>query len=264
VRFRRTSSSPGGRGGVVRSFSASFAFAILTTYPGLSCHGIAFVVAPSTDFSSALAAQYMGLANIDDNGNATNRFFAAEIDTMQNVEFQDINNNHVGVDVNGLRSVEARAAGYYYHDDDANGSFHAMNLISGEVMLAWVDYDGEAARINVTIAPLGVAKPARPLVSAAYNLSNVLREPSYIGFSSATGPINSHHYILGWSFAMDGSAPAIDIAKLPKLPRLSPKPRSKVLEKILVPIATAAFIVTLHNRKLRLRQQPHAFPTAKT
>ncbi|CAN6209259.1 unnamed protein product [Urochloa humidicola] len=84
IRFR---SSPAG-GGAVRSFSASFAFAILTTYPGLSCHGIAFTIAPSTDFSSALAAQYMGLANIDENGNATNSFFAAEIDTMQNVEFQ--------------------------------------------------------------------------------------------------------------------------------------------------------------------------------
>ncbi|CAN6181143.1 unnamed protein product [Urochloa humidicola] len=237
VRFR--SSPPGG--GTVRSFSASFAFAILSTYPGLSCHGIAFTVAPSTDFSSALAAQYMGLANIDDNGNATNSFFAAEIDTMQNVEFQDINNNHIGIDINGLRSVAAHIAGYY---DDTNGSFHDMNLISGEVMQAWVDYDGKAMRINVTIAPIGVTKPVRPLVSTEYNLSNVLKEPSYIGFSSATGPINSHHYILGWSFAMDGPAPAIDIAKLPKLPRLSPKPRSKVLE-ILLPIATTAFIFTV-------------------
>ena len=69
VRLRTT--SPGG--GTVRSFSASFAFAIQTTYPGLSCHGIAFTVARSTDFSSALAAQYMGLANNEDNGNATDR-----------------------------------------------------------------------------------------------------------------------------------------------------------------------------------------------
>ncbi|XP_062189155.1 L-type lectin-domain containing receptor kinase SIT2-like [Phragmites australis] len=228
-------------GGTVRSFSASFVFAILSTYPSLSCHGIAFAVTPSTDLTSALAAQYMGLANIDDNGNATNHFFAAEIDTMQNVEFQDINNNHVGVDINGLRSMEAHEAGYY---DDRNGSFHGMNLISGEMMQAWVEYDSDVARINVTIAPIGMSKPVRPLVSAAYNLSDVLVEPSYAGFSSATGPINSRHYILGWSFAMNGPAPAIDIAKLPKLPRLGPKPRSKVLE-ILLPIATAAFIITL-------------------
>nr|CAB3451860.1 unnamed protein product [Digitaria exilis] len=226
----------------VRSFSVSFVFAILTTYPGLSCHGIAFAVVPGTDLSSALGAQYMGLANIDNNGNTTNSFFAAEIDTMQNVEFQDMNNNHVGIDINGLHSIEAHTAGYY---DDMNGSFHDMNLISGEVMQAWVDYDGEAARINVTIAPVGVTtRPVRPLVCTIYNLSNVLKEPSYIGFTSATGPINSRHYILGWSFAMEGLAPVIDVAKLPKLPRLGPKPRSKVLE-ILLPIATAALIVIL-------------------
>jgi len=107
-----------------------------------------------------------------------------------------------------------------------------------------VEYDGEATRISVTIAPVGMTKPVRPLVTAVYNLSNVLLEPSYVGFSSATGPINSHHYILGWSFGMGGFAPAIDIARLPKLPRLTAKPRSKVLE-ISLPIATATFIVAL-------------------
>jgi hypothetical protein len=239
VRFR---SSPDG--GAVRSFSASFAFAILSTYPALSCHGIAFTVAPSTDLSSALAAQYMGLANIDNNGNASNHFFAAELDTTQNVEFQDINNNHVGVNIDGLHSTGAHPAGYY---DDRTGSFQGMNLISGEVMQAWVDYDREAPRISVTIAPIGMSsKPVRPLVSVTKNLSDVLLlEPSYVGFSSATGPIHSRHYILGWSFAMDDEpAPAIDIAKLPKLPRLGPKPQSK-LPEILLPIGTAALLVAL-------------------
>ena len=148
VRFRESLSSP------VRSFSASFAFAILTTYPGLSCHGIAFTIAPSTDFSSALAAQYMGLANIDDNGNATNHFFAAEIDTMQNVEFQDVNNNHVGVDINGLRSVVAHTAGYYDDDTNGSGSFHDMNLISGEVMQAWVETWSTMGKPHGSASPL--------------------------------------------------------------------------------------------------------------
>ena len=81
-------------------------------------------------------------------------------------------------------------------------------------------------------------------VTIVYNLSNVLLEPSYVGFSSATGPINSHHYILGWSFGLDGFTPAIDMTKLPKLPHLTRKPQSKALE-ISLPIATATFIVTL-------------------
>uniref|UniRef100_A0ACD5U9V3 Uncharacterized protein n=1 Tax=Avena sativa TaxID=4498 RepID=A0ACD5U9V3_AVESA len=190
----------GSPGGAVQSFSASFVFGIVSTYPSLSCHGIAFVVAPSKNFSTALAAQYMGLANIDNNGNVSNHIFATELDTMQNIEFEDIDNNHVGVNIDGLRSVQSHAAGYYGNSE--NDSFQSISLISGSVMRAWVDYDGELARIDVTIAPVQMSKPARPLVSATYNLSVVLTEQQYIGFSSATGPINSRHYILGWSFGV--------------------------------------------------------------
>lgn len=229
-------------GGAVQSFSASFVFGILTTYANLSCHGIAFVIAPSMNFSTALAAQYMGLANIDNNGNASNHIFAAELDTMQNIEFEDINNNHVGVNIDGLLSVQSHAAGYYGNSE--NGSFQSMNLISSDVMRAWVDYDEELAQIDVTIAPLQMSRSARALVSVKYNLSDVLTEPAYIGFSSATGPINSRHYILGWSFGINQPAPAIDITKLPKLPRLGSKPRSKVQE-ILTPVAVATFLLAL-------------------
>uniref|UniRef100_A0ACD5UYH4 Uncharacterized protein n=1 Tax=Avena sativa TaxID=4498 RepID=A0ACD5UYH4_AVESA len=229
-------------GGAVQSFSASFVFGILTTYPNLSCHGITFVVAPSKNFSTALAAQYMGLANFDNNGNTSNHIFAAEIDTMQNIEFEDIDNNHVGVDINGLRSMQSHTAGYYGNGE--NESFQSMSLISGDVMRAWVDYDEELAQIDVTIAPIHMSKPTRPLVSATYNLSVVITEQAYIGFSSATGPINSRHYILGWSFGINRPAPAIDIANLPKLPRLGSKPRSKVQE-ILTPVAIATFLLTL-------------------
>jgi hypothetical protein len=41
-----------------------------------------------------------------------------------------------------------------------------------------------------------------------------------------------------------GAAPALDVSKLPALPRFGPKPRSKVLE-IVLPIATAAFVLAL-------------------
>ncbi|CAO1948848.1 unnamed protein product [Urochloa humidicola] len=69
----------------------------------------------------------------------------------------------------------------------------------------------------------------------------VLTDPVYIGFSAATSPINSRHYVLGWSFGMNRPAPAIDTSKLPELPRVGPKLQSKILE-IILPIATAAFV----------------------
>jgi serine/threonine protein kinase len=239
LRLRGSSSSPNG---TVRSFSVAFVFAIVSGYLDFSTHGLALVIAPGIEsLSTALTDQYIGLTNATNDGRDTNHMLAIELDTVQNIEFQDINANHVGIDVNTLTSLQSNETGYYH---DSNGSFQNLSLISREAMQVWVDYDGETTLINVTIAPLSMVKPKRPLLSYAYNLSTVLVEPSYIGFSSATGPGNSRHYVLGWSFGMNGSAPAIDVDKLPKVPQLGTKSRSKVLE-ITLPIASAALVLTV-------------------
>ena len=201
---------------------------------------MAFFIAPTKNLSNTWA-QYMGLLNSGNNGNASNHMFAVELDTTQNEEFQDMDNNHVGININSLRSLQAYHAGYH---DDKTGSFNNLTLISGKAMQVWADYDGESTQINVFLAPLGSDKPVRPLIASPYNLSTVLRDPSYIGFSATTGAISTKHCVLGWSFAMNGPAPAIDISKLPKLPRIGPKPPSKVLE-IALPIASATFVLVV-------------------
>ena len=105
-----------------------------------------------------------------------------------------------------------------------------------------VQYDEGATQINVTLAPIKMAKPVRPLVSVIYNLSTMLTHTAYVGFSSATGVINSRYCMLGWSFRMGSSAPDIDITKLPKLPCVGSRHRSKVL-KIALPVVISAFIL---------------------
>ncbi|CAL5078173.1 unnamed protein product [Urochloa decumbens] len=254
MRFRRNATSPSTS--TTRSFSTSFVFGILSAYPDVSANGIAFFVAARREIlAGAMAAQYLGLLNGSNNGNDTNRVFAVELDTMQNNEFGDISDNHVGIDINSLVSANSTNAGYYSGD----GEFKSLTLISHEAMQVWIDYDGQAKKVNVTLAPLkkGQGKPVRPLISATHDLSTVIPDTAYIGFSSSTGLVNSRHYVLGWSFAMDGPAPAIDIDKLPKLPREFPKPRSKVME-IILPLVTAAVVffvgtvlVLLRRRQLR-------------
>jgi serine/threonine protein kinase len=73
----------------------------------------------------------------------------------------------------------------------------------------------------------------------------VLTDVAYIGFSSSTGKINTHHYVLGWSFAMNRTAPPIDINMLPKLPRHHPKGRRSWVLEVVLPIATAALLLSL-------------------
>uniref|UniRef100_A0A0D9Y0A9 non-specific serine/threonine protein kinase n=1 Tax=Leersia perrieri TaxID=77586 RepID=A0A0D9Y0A9_9ORYZ len=225
-----------------RSFSTSFVFAIVSRYDGLSDHGLAFVVTPTTNFSKANAGQYLGLLNAT-NGTASDRILAVELDTIINPEFRDINGNHVGIDLNSLMSEQARPAGYY--DDRADGTLKELKLNSRKPMQVWVDYDGNGRQLNVTLSPVKMPKPTKPLLSISVDLSEQLADAMlYMGFSSATGVVPTRHYVLGWSFSLDGPAPHLDFSKLPSLPRVGPKPRSKVLG-VMLPLCTALLIAAV-------------------
>lgn len=197
----------------VPSFSTTFVFAITGPYPDLSGHGLAFVLSSTKELFSALPSQYLGLVNNWNDGNSSNHLLAIELDTIRSAEFKDIDDNHIGIDINSLTSFESHTAGYYTSD----GEFHPLKLISKKPMQVWVDYDSSLNRLNVTIAPymLSSAKPSRPLLSIICNLSYVLPTATvYAGFSSATGTINCKHYVLGWSFKLNGEAAALDYSAL--------------------------------------------------
>ncbi|CAN7001351.1 hypothetical protein Bca4012_051395 [Brassica carinata] len=204
--------------GTVSSFSTTFVFAIHPRIPGLSGHGIAFVIAPNTRLPYATPSQYMGLFNITSNGNKTNHVFAIELDTIRSTEFNDINDNHVGIDINSLTSVKSSPAGWW----DKKGQFNNLTLIGSKPMQVWIDYNGRTHKINVMMGPLNEEKPKKPLVSIVRDLSFVILQDMFVGFSSATGTVPAEHYVLGWSFGVNREAPPLDLSKLPKLPLLHP------------------------------------------
>ncbi|XP_030445473.2 L-type lectin-domain containing receptor kinase IV.1-like isoform X1 [Syzygium oleosum] len=233
VRFKN---SPNGS---VFSFSTTFVFAIQPQYATLSGHGIVFVVAPQRSLPGSRGNQYLGMFNETDNGNNTNHVFGVELDTILNSELQDINNNHVGIDLNGLPSAKSTPAGYYAD----GGEFKNLTLISGKAMQVWVDYDGTEKQINVTLAPINVQKPQTPLLSLSQGLSSIINQSMYVGFSSSTGSFLTSHYVLGWSFRVNGEAQALARSQLPKLPRIGKKETSKVLT-IGLPLM-AIFVVSM-------------------
>ncbi|CAH8322140.1 unnamed protein product [Eruca vesicaria subsp. sativa] len=203
------------------SFSTSFVFAI-TPGPGAPGHGLAFVISPSMDFKGALPSNYLGLFNTSNNGNSLNRILAVEFDTVQAVELSDIDDNHVGIDLNGVVSIESAPAAYF---DDRDAKNISLRLASGDPIRVWIEYNATEMMLNVTLAPLERPKPNIPLLSRRMNLSGILSEQHYVGFASATGTVTSTHLVLGWSFSIEGKATEIDLTKLPPIPN-PPSPSS--------------------------------------
>ncbi|KAF6151377.1 hypothetical protein GIB67_012237 [Kingdonia uniflora] len=231
LRFRNFSD------GKAFSFSSYFAFAVVPEYPKLGGHGLAFTISKSKAPIGALPSQYLGLLNSSDIGNFSNHCFAVEFDTVQDFEFEDINDNHVGIDINSMESNASATAGYF--KDDL--SKEDINLKSGKMIQAWVDYDSLSNLLNVTLSPLSSkSKPSRPIISYNVDLSPILLDTMYVGFSSSTGLLASSHYISGWSFKMNGPARALDVSSLPALP--GPK-RKHTGVTIGVSVAVAVLVI---------------------
>ncbi|OIW03324.1 hypothetical protein TanjilG_03433 [Lupinus angustifolius] len=50
------------------------------------------------------------------------------------------------------------------------------------------------------------------------DLSTIFHDTMYVGFSASTSLLASSHYIMGWSFKMNGPALTLDLSSLQQLP----------------------------------------------
>lgn len=236
------------------SFSTSFVFGIIPDNPLFTFHGMTFAIAPSKNVIDASTSQHLGLFNRTNDGNASNHVVAVELDTFRNLELGDMDGNHVGLDINSIVSVLAAPAGYY-----ENGVFQNLTLASSREIRAWIDYDGVEKILNVTLAPLHLKKPQKPLVSWKKDLSPYLLEEMYVGFTSATGVLLQRFYVVGWSFQMNGKAQEIDISKVPSLPikKKSTKKKKMILAigislgGLLVLSSISILAIVLYKRRKR-------------
>ncbi|KAL6655735.1 hypothetical protein ACP70R_006561 [Stipagrostis hirtigluma subsp. patula] len=177
--------------GEVASFRTSFAFRIKPTDPerrGSSADGMAFFL--RHPYLSGVPPRShggnLGLFNDSNHFDATgdDRVVAVEFDTYKNDEW-DKDGNHVGINVNSIRS-KATISPNDQHDD----------MTSGEVMAADVGYDNGTEVLSVTLW-VG-ATPYR--VSAAVDMRRSLPSEVAVGFSAATGGVVEVHRLLSWSF----------------------------------------------------------------
>lgn len=253
------------------SFSTSFAFAIVPQYPKLGGHGFAFTISPSKILSNGYPSQYLGLLNPHDLGNFSNHLFAVEFDTVQDFEFNDINDNHVGINLNNMVSNKSVKACFFTDgSENKQVQIQDLNLKSGSVIQAWIDYDSSRSIIEVRLSPTS-SKPTSPILSYQVDLTPIFKETMYVGFSSSTGLLSGSHYIMGWSFKINGESKTLSLKNLPSLSSHNTRTRKALILGltisfvILIVLTTGlAFYFKMKNNDVieawELEVGPHRFP----
>ncbi|KAL8215934.1 hypothetical protein R6Q57_022771 [Mikania cordata] len=192
-------------------FSTQFVFSILPEISSSPGFGITFVLSNFTEPPGAVGGQYLGLFSNPPSRTAA-PLIAVEFDTGTNIEFNETNGNHVGIDLNNAQSNESVPAGYY----NSSGSFVPLVMRNGQNIHAWIEFDGSRSEINVTIAPAGMSRPITPLL--AYRnpiIANYISSEMYVGFSSGKTTWVEAQRVLAWSFSDTGVARNINTTNLP-------------------------------------------------
>ncbi|CAA7034042.1 unnamed protein product [Microthlaspi erraticum] len=182
-------------------FETSFTFSITPRTNPAPGHGLAFIVVPALDNSGAGPGGFLGILNKTNNGYPSNHVFAVEFDVFQDKHVGDINDNHVGVDINSVKSAVAEKAGYWVQTVIGKRrmwSFKEVKLSNGERYKAWIEYRN--SKVTVTLAPEAVRKPKKPLIVAHVDLSDVFLQNMYTGFAGAMGRGIERHDIWSWTF----------------------------------------------------------------
>jgi len=183
------------------SFSTSFSFIIMMPATTDVGDGLAFVIVSSNATDPTVASGgWMGLANSTDNGNASNHFFAVEFDSFYNPEFGDPSDSHIGVDVNGVRSIQT----YNLCSDSGSNSTNCSYFRqSGYNLHGWIDYTAETGSLEVYFSNETSKPQSSQLVVNNFNLSEFLVPDGYmyVGFSASVSGVSNPNSISSISYA---------------------------------------------------------------
>lgn len=178
VRFRQPETH------LTASFSTFFSFSVMNLNPSSIGGGLAFILSPD-DETVGDSGGYIGLLNEKDDQNGV---VAVEFDTLMDVEFKDINGNHVGLDLNSMISSQVADL------EDI------VELKGGDLINAWIEFDGETQSFNVSVSYSNL-KPKEPLLSFNLDLNRYVNDFMFVGFSGSTQGSTEIHSIEWWSFS---------------------------------------------------------------
>ncbi|KAK1377474.1 Alpha-amylase inhibitor alpha subunit family protein [Heracleum sosnowskyi] len=123
-------------------------------------------------------------------GGTKMRFLSVEFDTFKDRKYGDLDDNHVGIDVDGFVSVKV-----------SNVSFVNLVLNNGEKLQAWIDYEASSKKLEVRLSKLGHVRPVDPLLSYSIDVSKIWKEDEvFVGLSSSNGNSLQKCSVCSWSF----------------------------------------------------------------
>ncbi|BBN05892.1 hypothetical protein MPTK1_3g16760 [Marchantia polymorpha subsp. ruderalis] len=212
----------------VASFRTNFTFNMGGEYsrPG---EGMAFVMQGNPDYQGH-GGGFLGLYNKD--GKAGTPTLAIEFDTYRDwfygfFRYNDINSNHVGLDIESINSKLQVDAGVF-----------GIDLAKERTVTAWIDYvpptENFDGNLQVRISA-DTTRPLLALISYDVDLSKHISEIMYMGFTATTGDwCLSYHSILSWSFESWGLVPPTP-PPAPSAPTPNLPPSPSVLPPIPLP-----------------------------
>ncbi|KAG7016428.1 L-type lectin-domain containing receptor kinase S.6, partial [Cucurbita argyrosperma subsp. argyrosperma] len=176
------------------SFSTKFFLTVVPTPLCPSADGIAFLITSDSE-SFSRSNGYMGLP--DPPLNSHHSFIAVEFDTSFNADLGDINDNHLGFDVNSATSLSSV-------DFGSRGIF----LKNGRKITAWIEYKEDSKKIHVWVG-YSQTKPENPLLVVEVDLSKQFKEFMYVGFSASNGRGSALYIVDQWQFRTFGLVPSL-------------------------------------------------------
>ncbi|XP_017244736.1 L-type lectin-domain containing receptor kinase VIII.1 [Daucus carota subsp. sativus] len=167
------------------SFTTYFTFSVSNLNPDSIGGGLAFVISPDDD-TVGDAGGYIGIMA---GAGSPKSVIAVEFDTLMDVEFKDINGNHVGLDLNSIISSQVG-------DLDSI----EVDLKSGDLVNSWIDYSASTQLLNVSVSYSNV-KPKEPILSYSIDLDQYVNDFMFVGFTGSTQGSTEIHSIGWWSFS---------------------------------------------------------------
>ncbi|MDD4146763.1 MAG: L-type lectin domain-containing protein [Clostridia bacterium] len=168
--------------GEERSFSTYFTFRISG-----AADGFCFILQESANTALGTGGSGLGIRDIP------SPVVAVEFDIWGETEVHD--SPHVGIDIN------PQGEGWLLALKSAAAIGTPWNIKNGEIYHVWIDYDGKNKYMDVRMNTNNNRATSNLLLHYPLDLTKIIGQDVYMGFTGATGMACASHEILSWLVA---------------------------------------------------------------